>query len=94
MLSKSSIQFSIERQGCVPSLLIDLRPNYSGGNEDNGDLLQLSHVCTATLSVPSLAAGHRQPTPLQETPKHSWASLGQSLLGSLLLSILYLLGKH
>ena len=39
-LSKSSIQFSIDGQGCVPSLLFDLRPNYGGGNEDNGDLLQ------------------------------------------------------
>ena len=39
MLSKSFIQFSVERQGCVPSLLFDLRPNYDGGNEDNGDLL-------------------------------------------------------
>jgi len=27
-------------QGCVPSLLFDLRPNYGGGNEDNGELLQ------------------------------------------------------
>ena len=26
--------------GYVPSLLFDLRPNYGGGNEDNGDLLQ------------------------------------------------------
>ena len=26
--------------GCVPSLLLDLRPNYGGNNEDNGDLLQ------------------------------------------------------
>ena len=25
---------------CVPSLLFDLRPNYGGGNEDNGNLLQ------------------------------------------------------
>ena len=32
------------------------------------------------------AAGHRQPTPLLETPGPSQASLGQSLLGSLLLS--------
>ena len=38
-LSKSLIQFSVNGQGCVPSLLFDLRPNYSGGNEDNGDLL-------------------------------------------------------
>ena len=49
MLSKSLIQFSIEGLGCVPYLLFDLRPNYGGGNEDNGDLLQkvpCSHCCT------------------------------------------------
>ena len=40
MLSKPLIQFSVEGQFCVPSLLFDLRPNYGGGNEDNGDLLQ------------------------------------------------------
>ena len=39
-LSKSLIQFSVEGQGCVPSLLFDLRPNCGGGNEDNGNLLQ------------------------------------------------------
>ena len=41
MLSKSSIQFSVDGQGCVPSLLFDLRPNYGGGIEDNstGDIL-------------------------------------------------------
>ena len=32
MLSKSLIQFSVDGQGCVPSLLLDLRPNYGGGN--------------------------------------------------------------
>ena len=37
MISKSLIQFSVNLQGCVPSLLFDLRPNYGGGNEDNGD---------------------------------------------------------
>ena len=37
MISKSLIQFSVDAQGCVPSLLFDLRPNYDGGNEDNGD---------------------------------------------------------
>ena len=42
---------------------------------------------TALLSAPpSPAAGHRRPTPLPETPGHSQASLGQSLVGSLLLS--------
>ena len=36
MLSKSLIQFPVDGRGCVPSLLFDLRPNYGGGNEDNG----------------------------------------------------------
>ena len=40
MLNKSLIQFSVDGQGCIPSLLFDLRPNYGGGNEENGDLLQ------------------------------------------------------
>ena len=38
MLSKSIIQFSVEGRGCVPFLLFDLRPNYGGGNEDNGSV--------------------------------------------------------
>ena len=46
-----------------------------------------SHACTAALSAPNLAAGHRRPTPLLETPGHSWESLRQSLLGLLLLSL-------
>ena len=41
---------------------------------------------TAALCAPNPAAGHHQPTPLPETPGHSQASLGQSLVGSLLLS--------
>ena len=40
VLSKSVIQFSVNEQACVPSLLFDLGPNSGGGNEDNGDLLQ------------------------------------------------------
>ena len=49
MLSKSLIQFSVDGQGCAPFLLSDLRPNYGGGNEDNGDLLHkvpCTHCCT------------------------------------------------
>ena len=49
MISKSLIQFSVDGPGCVPSLLFDLRPNYGGGNEDNGYLLQkvpCTHCCT------------------------------------------------
>ena len=40
LFSKPLIPFSIEGWGCVPFLLLDLRPNYGGGNEDNVDLLQ------------------------------------------------------
>ena len=43
-------------------------------------------VMNATLSAPNPTAGHCQPMPPPETPGHSWASLGQSLVGSLLLS--------
>ena len=38
MLSKYLIQFYVDGKGCFPSLLFDLRPNYGGGHEDNGDL--------------------------------------------------------
>ena len=41
---------------------------------------------TAALSAPDPAAVHCRPTPLPGTPGHSQASLGQSLVGSLLLS--------
>ena len=52
MLSKSLIQFSVDGQGCVPSLLFDLRPIYGGGNEDNVVLLQkvpCMHCCAQCL---------------------------------------------
>ena len=52
MHSKSLIQFSVDGPCCVPSLLFDLRPNYGGGNEDSGDLLQkipLLHSVPLTL---------------------------------------------
>ena len=39
MFSKYLIQFSVGGQGCVSSLLFDMRPNYGGGNEVNGSLL-------------------------------------------------------
>ena len=37
MPSKCLIQVSVDRWGCIPSLLFGLRPNYGGVN---GDLLQ------------------------------------------------------
>ena len=49
--------------------------------------LERSHAGTATLHTPNPAVGHCQPIPVSETPGHSWASLGQSLTGSLFLSL-------
>ena len=61
--------------------VIYLVPDYGEGNEDND--LKRSH---ATLSASNPAAGHCQPVSSLQTPVHSQASLGQSLVGSLLLS--------
>ena len=85
-LSESLIQFSVDEQCCVPSLLLVLEPNYGRGNEDNGDLLQNFPCIQCCTLCPNSVAGHHQPIPLPETPGHSQASLGQSLVGSLLLS--------
>ena len=44
MLTKSSTQFSVDGQGCVPSLLFDLRPNYDGGNGGGNEVLDEAHA--------------------------------------------------
>ena len=85
ILSKSLIQFSVDGWSCVPSLL------FTRG-QTIVEVMKImvtfkrSHVCTATLTATNLEAGHHWPMPLLETPGHSWTSLGQSFLGSLLLS--------
>ena len=43
-------------------------------------------ACIASHIASDPATGHHQPTPLPETPGHSQATWGQSLVGSLLLS--------
>ena len=45
-----------------------------------------SHVHSVALGASNPAAGHCRFTPPLETPGHSWACLGQFLVGSLLLS--------
>ena len=75
MLSKSLIQLSVDGQDCVPSLLFDLRPNYGGGNEDNGDFFKRSHALTAALNAPNPEAGHCQPRPPPGTHGQVWVSL-------------------
>ena len=63
---------------CVPSLLFDLRPNYGGGDEDNGDLLQKVRARTAALSASDPAAATADPRlywTLLDTQKQVWVSL-------------------
>ena len=57
MFSKSLTQFSADGQGCVPSLLLDGRPNYSGGNEDNVYLFQKAPWHTVRRNVGQPLAG-------------------------------------
>ena len=51
-----------------------------------GTAFKRCHACTAPLGTLNPAAAHCQPTPPPETPGHPQASLGPSLMGSLLLS--------
>ena len=87
MLSKSLIQFSVDGWSCVPSPLFTCGQTMVEVMKIMVTSFKRSHACTATLSAPSPASGHRQPTPLPDTPGHSQASLGQSFVGSLLLSL-------
>ena len=78
MLSKSLIQFSVDGWGCVPSLLFDLRPNYGGGNEDNGDLQKVPYMhcytqCPQPCSRPPLT---------HASTRDSWTLTGKSGLVS------------
>ena len=66
---------SVDGWGCVPSLLLDLRPDYSGGNEDNGDLLKRSHSCTPALNALNPASGHCQPRSPLDTHRQVWVIL-------------------
>ena len=74
MLSKSLIQFSVDGQDCVPSLLFDLNPNCGGGNEDNGDLLQ---------KVPGIHCHTQWPRPCSRPPlTHASAQDSWTLTGT------------
>ena len=83
MLSKSLIQFSVDGQGCVPSLLFTWGQTMVEVMKIMATSFKRSHACSAALSASDPEAGHHQPTPPLETPGHSWACLGQFLVGSL-----------
>ena len=74
ILSKSLIQFAADGLGYVPSQLFDLRSNYGGGNEDNGDLLQ---------KVPCMHCYTQCPQPFSRPPlthtstRDSWTLMGK-----------------
>ena len=75
MLHKSLIQFSVEGQGYVPSLLFDLRPNCGGGNEDNGDLLQKVPSTHYHTQCPEPCS---RPLPTHTSAGDSWTLTGKS----------------
>ena len=72
MLSKSLIQFSVDGQGCVSSLLFDLRPNDGKGNEDNDDLLQ-KVPCYTQRPLPC-----SRPPPTHTSTGDSWTLISKS----------------
>ena len=75
MLSKSLVQFSFDGWSCVPSLLFDVRPNYGGGNEDNGKLLQkvpCMHCCT------ECPQSYSRPPWTHASARDSWTLTGKS----------------
>ena len=87
MFSKSLIQFSVDGWSCVPSLLFTWGQIMVEVMKIMVTFFKRSQAGPARLSARNPAAGHHHwPTPLLETPGHSRTSLGQSLVGSLLLS--------
>ena len=67
--------------------VVCLRPNYGRGNSGNASLLQKDFWPHCCIQFPNPAADHCWPTPLPETPELSQASLVQSFVGTLLLSL-------
>ena len=88
MLSKSLIQFSVDEQGCVSSLLFPMtKLCIVGVMMVMATSFKRAYAKTVVFSAPDPAAGHCGPTPPPETPRHSQASLAQSLMGTLFLSL-------
>ena len=75
MLSKSLIQFSVDGRSCIPSLLFALTPNYGGGNEDNGDLLQKFPCMHCYNQCPQPCS---RPLLTHASARDSWALMGKS----------------
>ena len=86
LVSKSSIQFSVDGWGCIPSLLFDMRPNSSRGDEDNGVFLQKDLCRHGWIQCPWHCS---KPLSTHASPGDSWTltgKSGQSFVGTLFLS--------
>ena len=59
----------------MPPLLFDLRPNYGGGNEDNGDLL---HKVPCRHCYTQCPPNLHQPLPTHTSTRDSWTLMGKS----------------
>ena len=86
MFSKSLIQFAVVGWSCVPSLPCTWGQPMVEVIKIMVTSFKRSHACTATLSPPTLQQATTDPGLLQRLLDTSQASLGQSLLWSLLLS--------
>ena len=75
ILSRLLIQLSVDEQDCVPSLSFDLRPNYGGGTEDNGEVLQKAPCMHC--SIQSAQSCSRLPL-IHTSAKDSWTLTGKS----------------
>ena len=63
--------FSVDGQGCVPSLLFDLRPNCGGGDEDNGELLECEvKWALGSITMNKASGGERIPVELFQILKY------------------------
>ena len=74
MLSKCLIQFSVDMQGCIPSLLFDLRSNH-GGAEENGGLLQKVFCVHCHNQCPWPCS---RPPPTHASARDSWTCTDKS----------------
>ena len=81
MLSKSLIQFSVDGWSGAPSLLFTWIQTLVEVMKIMATSFKRPQAHIVTLSAPNPAAGHHQPMLPPETSVHSWASLGQSLVG-------------
>ena len=75
MLSKFLIQFSVDGCHCVPPMLFELRPNYGGGNEDNGNFLQNVPCTHCYTQCPQPCS---KPLSVHTSAGESWTLMGKS----------------